>query len=110
MWMRIASRIASKLSCAEEESEGKFFAARYPHNKRLSHGIYNVVETDGMVDNDESVYFDMIDENPSTEIGMYTADFTVNSMAEMDGCCMEFFCVDDKRHIQSHERCPKYHQ
>ena len=24
MWMRIASRIASKLSCAEEESEGRF--------------------------------------------------------------------------------------
>ena len=48
-------------------------------------GFYSEVETDGMIDNDESVYFEMIDENPSTEIGMYTADFTVNSMAEMDG-------------------------
>ena len=48
-------------------------------------GFYSVVETDGMIDNDESVYFEMMDENPSTEIGMYTADFTVNSMAEMDG-------------------------
>ena len=48
-------------------------------------GFYSIVETDGMIDNDESVYFEMMDENPSTEIGMYTADFTVNSMAEMDG-------------------------
>ena len=35
-------------------------------------GFYSVVETDGMIDNDESVYFEMMDENPSTEIGMYT--------------------------------------
>ena len=48
-------------------------------------GFYTEVETDGMIDNDESVYFEMMDENPSTEIGMYTADFTVSSMAEMDG-------------------------
>ena len=47
--------------------------------------VFTVIETDGMIDNDESVYFKMMDENPSTEIGMYTADFTVNSIAEMDG-------------------------
>ena len=48
-------------------------------------GYYSVEETDGMIDADESVYFQMDSDNPSTELGLYTADFTVNSYAEMDG-------------------------
>jgi len=48
-------------------------------------GFYSIEETDGMIDADESVYFQMDSDNPSTEIGLYTADFTVNSYSEMDG-------------------------
>ena len=60
-------------------------------------GFYSIEETDGMVNADESVYFQMDSENPSTELGLYTADFTANSYAEMDG--METF----GNNIQSRE-------
>jgi len=48
-------------------------------------GYYSIEETDGMLNADESVYFQMDSDNPSTELGLYTADFTVSSYAEMDG-------------------------
>ena len=47
-------------------------------------GFYNVEETDGIIDSDETVYFEM-NATPSTDIGVYTADFTVSSSAEADG-------------------------
>jgi len=48
-------------------------------------GFYSVEETDGMIDSDESVYFQMDVAQPSTEVGMYTVDFAVESLSEMDG-------------------------
>jgi hypothetical protein len=48
-------------------------------------GFYSVEETDGYIDADESVYFEMSMDNPSTEMGVYTNDFTIMSNAEMDG-------------------------
>lgn len=48
-------------------------------------GFYSVEETDGMIDSDESVYFQLDAAPPSTELGMYTVDFSVESLNEMDG-------------------------
>tara|TARA_Y100001954_G_scaffold100283_1_gene109252 strand:+ start:780 stop:2738 length:1959 start_codon:yes stop_codon:yes gene_type:complete len=48
-------------------------------------GFYSVEETDGYIDADESVYFEMSMDNPSTEMGLYTNDFTITSDAEIDG-------------------------
>ena len=48
-------------------------------------GFYNVEETDGVIDSDESVYFQLDAAPPSTELGMYTVDFSVESLNEMDG-------------------------
>ena len=48
-------------------------------------GFYNIEETDGMIDSDESVYFQLDAAPPSTELGMYTVDFSVESLNEMDG-------------------------
>ena len=48
-------------------------------------GYYSIEETDGYIDADESVYFEMNMAIPTTEIGVYTNDFTISSDAEMDG-------------------------
>ena len=48
-------------------------------------GFYSVEETDGMIDSDESVYFQLDAAPPSTELGLYTVDFSVESLNEMDG-------------------------
>jgi len=48
-------------------------------------GYYSVEETDGYIDADESVYFEMSTTIPTTEIGIYVNDFTISSDAEMDG-------------------------
>ena len=48
-------------------------------------GYYSIEETDGYIDADESVYFEMSTTIPTTEIGVYTNDFTISSDAEMDG-------------------------